>query len=127
MVEFMPPEDLPPLAPFPDFVVAPQTAEDALPAEAPLLSDAQRQEFMRVAGSLEGLEMPPASGGSASSAADDFLLGPAAVRPAGAFGGTREVLAEEPVMNVDFLAVPGQESTAVPRPGGGFNLQSLAA
>ncbi|HWB03089.1 MAG TPA: hypothetical protein VG796_08710 [Verrucomicrobiales bacterium] len=127
MIEFMPPEDLPPLAPFPDFVVAPQTAEDALPAEAPLLSDAQRQEFMRVAGSLEGLEMPPASGGSASSAADDFLLGPSPVQPAGAFGGKREVLAEEPVMNVDFLAVPGQESPAVPRPVEGFNLQSLAA
>src|SRR5688572_12019963 len=81
-VAAMPPEDLPPLAPFPDLPSANRSAADTPSSDPPLLSDAQRREFTFAAGSLEGKDLPAPADEPAAESADDFLLTSAADKSA---------------------------------------------
>lgn len=126
MVEAMPPEDIAPLAPFPEI---PPPAAEVPPApggEPSLLSEAQRLEFAFAAGSLDGVAftaLPPAE---ETAREDDFLLTP------GTPPAAVEHLAAAPVEPAprvdDFLAVPDVKEAA-PAPDGedAFDLQRLAA
>src|SRR5688572_15076565 len=122
----MPPEDFPPLAPFPDLSSAKPGAPKEPSGEPPLLSDAQRKELTRAAGSLEGKNAPVPAEEAGAETADDFLLTSAADPPATpgaasdgrAPGPVGKVLPEEPVMEVDFLALPGGAPETGGRPDG---------
>ena len=122
----MPPEDLPPLAPFPDLKPALQPVADVVAGEGPLLSSSQRKEFALVADSLQG--RPLADDTSGAPQEGDFLITPDDKPAASASeAAPRMVLSEEPVSPAAFLDLPAGEPH---RPGlsdEGFELKSLAA
>jgi hypothetical protein len=130
MLATMPlPEDSPPIDPFPD--LSPSGAADPDPKVSSLLSSAQRDEFARAAGSLEGPLVPGFAGEPGGGG--DFLLSPVADQPPVSMTdrrrpeSSRQVPLEQPVMEVDFLAVPGSEPAAITGAESGLNLQNLAA
>jgi hypothetical protein len=128
MVLLMPSEDFPPLAPFPELSSSVPAAAEGVPSpgEPSLLSAAQRRELAFAADLLSSRVAPPADLPPAS-AADDFLLGgPEGDLQTEDFSFAPDLITEEPVQNVDFLSVPGENGPALPA-GDSFNLQSLAA
>lgn len=133
----MPSEDLPPLAPFPDLAPpAPRVPEAPAAAMVPapkaaipsLLSEAQRREFARAAGSLDGRESPAAPSEEPAVDLSEGFFSPAASDTM-EMGQNPGLLPEEPVPAVDFLALPGSAEYGEPltAPDERFSLQTLAA
>lgn len=124
----MPPEDLPPLAPFPDLTPASQSAGHTPAGEVPLLSSSQRQEFALVADSLQGLGNPMTDEANDSLREGDFLLivpEDRADAPV-AEAAPRILLPEEPVSTTDFLDLPPVEGNKPGLADDGFDLRSIA-
>lgn len=93
--------------------------------EPSLLSAAQRRELAFAADLLSGRAAPPTDPPPAN-VADDFLLGsPEGDLRIEDFSFTSEPVTEEPVQNVDFLSVPGENGPATSA-ADSFSLQSLA-